>query len=56
MLFKWYAEDFGNNREEILTWIQEHLGDPVKKQALQGVGEGPSVSYIPYDWGNNAKE
>ena len=56
MLFKWYAEDFGNNRDEILTWIQEHLGDPVKKQALQGVGEAPSVSYIPYDWGNNAKE
>ena len=56
MLFKWYAEDFGNNREEILAWILDHLADPDKKQALKDVGEGPNVSYITYDWGNNAKE
>ena len=56
MLFKWYAEDFGNSREEILAWILEHLADPEKKQALKDVGERPNVSYITYDWGNNAKE
>lgn len=56
MLFKWYAEDFGNNREEILAWILEHLADPEKKQAMKDVGDGPNVSYITYDWGNNAKE
>ena len=56
MLFKWYADDFGNSREEILAWIQDHLADPLKKQALKDAGEGPNVSYITYDWGNNAKE
>lgn len=58
MLFKWYAVDFGNTREEVLAWVLEHLADPSKKKVMEEVmkEEGVKVSYIPYDWGNNGKE
>lgn len=57
-LFKWYAEDFGTYKNEVLSWALSHTTDPVKKAALEEVMSKGSVkvAYLPYDWGNNNKE
>ena len=71
MLFKWYAEDFGSNKTEILEWIHQNMVEESKsenkelsrKQQLQKIIGGNNsesldykLKYIPYDWGNNAKK
>ena len=67
MLFKWYAEDFGSNKKEILEWIHQNMaGDDtelsLKQQIAKMIGEKDvesidyKIKYIPYDWGNNAKK
>ena len=67
MLFKWYAEDFGANRKEILEWIHHNMAEDNtelsrKQQIGKMVGENDTepidykLKYIPYDWGNNAKK
>ena len=67
MLFKWYAEDFGSNKKEILEWIHQNMaGDDTevsrKQQIAKIIGEKDDesidykIKYIPYDWGNNAKK
>merc|ERR1712105_355228 len=71
MLFKWYAEDFGSNKTEILEWIHQNMVEEPKsenkelsrKQQLQKIIGGNisesldyKLKYIPYDWGNNAKK
>ena len=69
MLFKWYAEDFGSSKTEILKWISHNMADESsgadisrKEKITQIINENNSeagaykIKYIPYDWGNNAKK
>ena len=67
MLFKWYAEDFGSDKTEVLEWIYQNMAsdstessrkDQMKK-IIGGEDEKSAdykLKYIPYDWGNNAKK
>ena len=72
MLFKWYAEDFGSSKIEILKWIYKNMADEanagtnVEQSRKVQIGKivngnavetsGFKLKYIPYDWGNNAKK
>ena len=72
MLFKWYAEDFGSSKAEILKWIANNMaedssirngGDLSRKGQIDKVIDQNNseagtykIKYIPYDWGNNAKK
>ena len=72
MLFKWYAEDFGSSKTEILNWISKNMADEsdtknsgdlsrrgqIDKILDQNNSEEGTykIKYIPYDWGNNAKK
>ena len=71
MLFKWYAEDFGSNKTEILEWICQNMAEESptedkelsRKNQIQKITGGNNsdpldykLKYIPYDWGNNAKK
>ena len=57
-LFQWYEQDFGQNKEEVLQWVRDHLAEPSKKKQVEEVlKKGDfTVSYLHYDWGNNSKE
>ena len=57
-LFQWYEVDFGQSKEEVLQWVIDHLEEPAKKKQVQEMLSkgGFTVSYLPYDWGNNSKE
>ena len=72
MLFKWYSEDFGSDKTEILKWIYKNMAEEesVEKNGVRSrkgqlgeiLGENNAavseykLKYIPYDWGNNAKK
>jgi len=72
MLFKWYSEDFGSDKTEILKWIYKNMAEEesVEKNGMRSrkgqlgeiLGEKNAdvseykLKYIPYDWGNNAKK
>lgn len=60
MLFKWYASDFGQNKEEILNWITNQMAaNADKKEPLDLLlknADNVKLKYITYDWGHNDKE
>jgi len=54
-LFEWYKVDFGEDKEQILSWVLNFLEDPLKKQQVQNIlrrGEF-QLSHIDYNWGHN---
>ncbi|KAK3611987.1 hypothetical protein CHS0354_011647 [Potamilus streckersoni] len=55
-ILKWYQEDFGNNKEEVLQWISNHMGDGEKKSQLDELlkSKNYKVSYMNYDWSLNS--
>ncbi|XP_060077398.1 uncharacterized protein LOC132556952 [Ylistrum balloti] len=55
-ILKWYQEDFGKNKEEVLCWIQAHLPDGDRKAKLTELLDSKkySVDYMKYDWGVNS--
>jgi len=56
-LFKWYAEDFGENMEAILRFVATKLTGQRKEDLTQLIESGNySVSYLPYDWTHNEKK
>lgn len=58
MLFKWYHDDFGRDRDEMIKWIYDHMGNEDKKKMLAELIQSTyfTVKYIPYDWGHNEKK
>jgi len=56
-IFKWYSVDFGNNKNEIVQWIHNHLGEGEKKTQLHQLLEGGKfkLSHLPYNWDLNKK-
>ena len=41
-IFSWYAKDFGNSDEDLLTFINNYRNNPLP--------EKPKLSYYRYDW------
>jgi ubiquitin C-terminal hydrolase len=61
MLFKWYQSDFGQDKEDVLKWIFDHLPEDNEKKTslgelLQNSDAEINVKYITYDWGHNEKK
>ncbi|XP_006819587.1 uncharacterized protein LOC102804375 [Saccoglossus kowalevskii] len=56
-IFKWYKEDFGNTKQELVQWIHEHMNDGDKKKQIRELiaDRNYKISYMPYDWGVNSK-
>ena len=51
-IFKWYAEDFGRNDKEILTWLSQFAEPALKAKMLAARG----IDAYDYDWSlNDAK-
>ncbi|XP_070191162.1 uncharacterized protein [Littorina saxatilis] len=57
MIFKWYQEDFGNNDEQVVQWIRDHMQEGEKKTQLTELINGKKfkVKDITYDWSVNSK-
>lgn len=57
MIMKWYREDFGNNNEEVLTFLHSIMADGDKKSQLKELLDAKKykVSHMTYDWGVNSK-
>ncbi|KAK7108643.1 uncharacterized protein [Littorina saxatilis] len=57
MIFKWYQEDFGNNDEQVVQWIRDHMQEGEKKNQLTELINGKKfkVKYLKYDWSVNSK-
>lgn len=53
-IFKWFDEDFGDDREEIVEWIADHVGDPELARDLKARAGSIKLSYLDYDWSINA--
>lgn len=56
-ILKWYQEDFGRNKEEVLQWIVAHLpSESERKSQLTELLQGTKyrVDYMEYDWGVNS--
>ncbi|XP_033738252.1 LOW QUALITY PROTEIN: uncharacterized protein LOC117325864 [Pecten maximus] len=55
-ILKWYEEDFGKNKEEVLHWIQAHLPEGDRKSQLTELLDSKKyrVNYMEYDWGVNS--
>jgi hypothetical protein len=50
-ILKWYSDDFGHDRGDLLRYIAPYLPDRTAQQAAaSGAGR---VSYLGYDWGLN---
>ncbi|XP_070554538.1 uncharacterized protein [Ptychodera flava] len=56
-IFKWYREDFGSNKHEVLQWLCDLMTDSQKKSDLAELlsGKNYRLSYLPYDWAVNSK-
>ena len=54
-LFDWYEVDFGQNNEQVIRWVLNHLEDSQKKERLERVfrNGGLQLSHIDYNWGHN---
>ena len=61
MLFKWYHNDFGETKGQILKWIYDQMASKEKLDQLNSIfdkigQENVKVKYITYDWGHNNKD
>ncbi|XP_065062483.1 uncharacterized protein LOC135689250 isoform X2 [Rhopilema esculentum] len=55
-ILKWYKEDFGKTKANILQWVMENMGECEKKKQLAELLESKNfkLNYLPYDWGLNS--
>ena len=55
-ILKWYSQDFGANKEEVLGYIIKHVGEGERKRELQELLNGGhfKLGYLPYDWDLNS--
>ncbi|XP_021375341.1 uncharacterized protein LOC110464448 [Mizuhopecten yessoensis] len=55
-ILKWYQEDFGKNKEEVLQWIQAHMPEGDRKSQLTELLDSKKyrVDYMDYDWSVNS--
>jgi len=55
-IMKWYKEDFGKTKHEIVQWVVDNMGECPKKNQLKELLEGNhfKLSHLPYDWGLNS--
>ncbi|KAL5016161.1 hypothetical protein ScPMuIL_005750 [Solemya velum] len=55
-ILKWYQDDFGDSKQEVLQWVHHILPDGVKKSNLQELLSTGNfkLSYLTYDWGLNS--
>ncbi|XP_035664676.1 uncharacterized protein LOC118408141 [Branchiostoma floridae] len=56
-IFKWYKEDFGASKSQVLQWIYNHMGHGEKRQLLGDLLEEGTcqVTYMKYDWASNGR-
>ena len=57
MIFKWYKEDFGNDKFEIVQWVYDHMGECQKKKDLGELllSKNFKLTHISYNWSLNSK-
>eukprot|EP00112_Aurelia_sp_Birch-Aquarium-sp1_P013372 Seg2837.2 transcript_id=Seg2837.2/GoldUCD/mRNA.D3Y31 product="DEP domain-containing mTOR-interacting protein" protein_id=Seg2837.2/GoldUCD/D3Y31 len=55
-ILKWYKEDFGKTKQNIVKWIMTNMGECEKKRQLTELLESNNfkLAYFPYDWGLNS--
>lgn len=55
-ILKWYKEDFGKTKHNIVKWVMTNMGECEKKRQLESLLEGNSfkLSHHPYNWGLNS--
>ncbi|XP_005098340.1 uncharacterized protein LOC101862648 [Aplysia californica] len=56
-IFKWYQEDFGSNKKELLKFVASHMDAGQKKKDLEELLKigNFKVSFLKYDWSVNSK-
>ncbi|CAL1529942.1 unnamed protein product [Lymnaea stagnalis] len=56
-IFKWYREDFGKNKEELVEFVASHMAEGQKLKDLKAVMETKNfkISFLKYDWSLNSK-
>jgi GH15 family glucan-1,4-alpha-glucosidase len=50
MIFKWYRQDFGSSKADVLRFIAKYLYEHEDRDWLLGNAQRVKVSYQPYDW------
>lgn len=48
-MMDWYDKDFGENKEEIITWIMKTLGNS-SLTAVDPITSEYSLGYDKFDW------
>ncbi|XP_057314242.1 uncharacterized protein LOC130655492 isoform X2 [Hydractinia symbiolongicarpus] len=56
-ILKWYKEDFGSNKQQIVQFVHDNMGACEKKTQLAELLKSSNfkLNHIPYDWGINSK-
>ncbi|XP_046848740.1 uncharacterized protein LOC124442286 isoform X2 [Xenia sp. Carnegie-2017] len=57
MIFKWYKEDFGYDKNEVVLWVYDHMGECQKKKDLAEllVTGDFKLTHMSYNWSLNSK-
>jgi hypothetical protein len=50
MLFQWYARDFGQTHDDMLTWLKPYVTHQCRKDIGTMVASGDYVIDWYYDW------
>ncbi|XP_041359052.1 uncharacterized protein LOC121375589 [Gigantopelta aegis] len=55
-ILKWYQEDFGKDKAEMVSWVRDHVPEGEKRNHMSELIDGKKykVTFMSYDWSVNS--